>query len=326
MKSRGPGTCWLCQCRTARHRVSHPSEPQYAARRLGGFPASAERLMNSISRAAGGEGRHRARRIPCRSPAAPRQAEDADVRHTRSPPGRSCPPVRDRPGRRGRDLSPATADRRTNISSVTNETSRRGRRPGRPDTRRNILAVARRRFMQDGYRAVTMRSIAAEADVDLALLSYYFGSKRGLFGAALALSANPAELLAQLLREGARDTFPERVLQQVMAAWEEPESATALLAMLKGAVHDEAVTSLVKEALEGEIVARLAELVGGANAGKHAAAFSSVLAGLIITRYVLRLEPVASMSRDEVIRTFGPQLRLAIGMPIRRPARPSPHA
>jgi AcrR family transcriptional regulator len=68
---------------------------------------------------------------------------------------------------------------------------RRGRRSGNPDTRAEILAIACRRLVADGYYGVTMRAIAAEAGVDAALISYYFGSKKGLFGAALALSANP---------------------------------------------------------------------------------------------------------------------------------------
>ncbi|MCX4744276.1 TetR family transcriptional regulator [Kitasatospora sp. NBC_01287] len=62
-----------------------------------------------------------------------------------------------------------------------------------------ILDIARRRFLAEGYHAVTLRSIAAEAGVDLALISYFFGSEKGLFGAVLALAANPAEVLAQAL-------------------------------------------------------------------------------------------------------------------------------
>ncbi|MFQ6144490.1 TetR family transcriptional regulator [Streptomyces seoulensis] len=201
---------------------------------------------------------------------------------------------------------------------MTDDEPRRGRRRGRPDTRRVILDVARRRFLQDGYRAVTMRSIAAEADVDVALLSYYFGSKKGLFGAALALSANPAELLARLLAEDhALDTFPEQVLRQVLAAWEGPQSGAALIGMFRNAIGDDALGALVREALEGEIVERLADLVGGRDARRHAAAFTTVMAGLITARYVLRLEPVGSMSRQDVIRLFAPQLRLALGMPVR---------
>ena len=181
------------------------------------------------------------------------------------------------------------------------------------------MTAARRRFLEDGYHAVTMRSIAAEADVDVALLSYYFGSKKGLFGAALALSANPAELAAQLLSEGDLETFPERALRQLMLAWDAPESGGALLAMLKDAAQDEAVAALVKEALEGEIVGRLAEVLGGRHARKRAAAFAAVLAGLISTRYLFRLEPISSMAPEELVRLFSPQLRLAMGMPVRRP-------
>ena len=65
----------------------------------------------------------------------------------------------------------------------------RGRRRGSPDTREAILAVARRRFLADGYAPVTMRSIAAEAGVDAALISYFFGSKKRRFSKARALAA-----------------------------------------------------------------------------------------------------------------------------------------
>ncbi|MFI1539301.1 TetR/AcrR family transcriptional regulator [Streptomyces anandii] len=206
---------------------------------------------------------------------------------------------------------------------MTNKTSQRGRRPGKPDTRRVILAAARRRFLEDGYHAVTMRSIADEAEVDLALLSYYFGSKKGLFGAALALSANPAELAAQLLSEGDLDTFPERALRRLITAWDAPESGDALLAMLRNAAQDDSVAALVKEALEGEIVSRLADVLGGRRASERAAACAAVLAGLIFTRYLLKLEPISSMDREELIRLFSPQLRLAMGMPTHR-RRPQP--
>jgi hypothetical protein len=37
------------------------------------------------------------------------------------------------------------------------------------------------------------------------------------------------------------------------------------------------------------------------------------MAGLIVTRFVLRLEPVVSMSADEIVRLFGPPLALVLG-------------
>ncbi|MEU6273081.1 TetR family transcriptional regulator [Streptomyces populi] len=188
----------------------------------------------------------------------------------------------------------------------------RGRRPGSPDTRAAILDVARRRFLEDGYHAVTLRSVAAGAGVDLALISYYFGSKKGLFGAALALGANPAELLARMVEEGDLATFPERVVRQVVAVWDDPVTGPPLIAMLKTAVGDDSLGALVKEAVEREIVDRIAGLVPGRDAGYRAAAFVTMVAGLITTRYLLRLEPVASMTVDDVVRFVSPQLRQAL--------------
>ncbi|MFD5818598.1 TetR family transcriptional regulator [Streptomyces sp. NPDC127038] len=198
--------------------------------------------------------------------------------------------------------------------------SQRGRRPGSPDTRAVILDVARRRFLEDGYHAVTLRSVAGEAEVDLALISYYFGSKKGLFGAALALGANPAELLARAVEEGDLTTLPDRIARQVIAVWDDPVTGPPLVAMLKTAIDDDALGSLVKEAVEREIVERIAGLVPGRDARQRAAAFTTVVAGLITTRYLLRLEPIASMPSDEVVRYMSPHLRQALRGP-GRPAR-----
>ncbi len=75
-----------------------------------------------------------------------------------------------------------------------------------------------------------MRSVAAEVGVDAALISYFFGSKKGLFGAALALSANPPEILAKALAGDPAD-LPERLLSALLRSWDDPESGAALRTM-----------------------------------------------------------------------------------------------
>ncbi|WP_406211351.1 TetR family transcriptional regulator [Kitasatospora sp. NBC_01560] len=192
-----------------------------------------------------------------------------------------------------------------------NKSPGRGRRTGSPDTRAEILGIARRRFLAEGYQAVTLRSVAAEAGVDVALVSYFFGSKKGLFGAALALATNPAEQLALVL-EGDVETLPERVLSQVLAVWAEPESAAPLRAMLGGAAQDPALGVLVSEVLQREMTDRIAARIGGADARRRACEFAAQLAGLIMVRHVLRLEPLASLPADEIARTYLPLLRHAL--------------
>ncbi|HKQ01335.1 MAG TPA: helix-turn-helix domain-containing protein, partial [Actinomycetes bacterium] len=53
-------------------------------------------------------------------------------------------------------------------------TGRSGRRPGRPDTRRAILAAARELFADKGFDHTSIRTIATAAGVDPALVHHYF--------------------------------------------------------------------------------------------------------------------------------------------------------
>ncbi len=64
-----------------------------------------------------------------------------------------------------------------------------GARPdaeARPDRQLAILLAAEKLFAQRGYHAVTIRQIADEAGVPLALVGYYFGPKHDLFHAVFA--------------------------------------------------------------------------------------------------------------------------------------------
>ena len=203
--------------------------------------------------------------------------------------------------------------------------SARGRRAGRPQTRSQILDVARRRFLAEGYLAVTMRAVATDAGVDAALISYFFGSKKGLFGAALALSANPPEVLLGAL-PGNPATLPERVLRALAQAWEDPEHGGPLRVMVSAAIGDPEVGRLLKEVIEREITEQIAERLAGADARYRAAAFTTQLAGIVLARYILQLEPIATMTVDELVRHLAPGLRAALTVraPTRRPGRPVP--
>ncbi|MFG2563573.1 TetR family transcriptional regulator [Streptomyces sp. NPDC048496] len=199
---------------------------------------------------------------------------------------------------------------------MMNKPASRGRRAGRPDTRSQILAVARRRFLADGYQAVTMRQIAADAGVDLALVSYYFGSKKGLFGAAVTVSVNPTDVIARAV-DGDLATLPQRALRDLLALWDDPDTGAPLKAMFGSISQDPALATLVRQMLERELISRLTARLGGVDSERRAAAFCTQIAGVVVTRYILRLEPVASMPSDEIVRTFSPALHAAL--------RPAPH-
>jgi AcrR family transcriptional regulator len=198
----------------------------------------------------------------------------------------------------------------------------RGRRRGSPDTRARVLEVARRRFLADGYQAVTTRSIAEEAGVDVALIGYFFGSKRGLLGAALALEANPPDVLRDALR-GDPATMPERVLRAMVGAWDHPASRGSLRAVVEAAIQEPDMGNLVREVVEREMISQLAGQLGGADAPQRAAAFGAQMAGIVFARYILELAPIATMPADELVRYLAPGLHAVLQPTADESARPA---
>ena len=73
---------------------------------------------------------------------------------------------------------------------------KRGRRPGPTETPAAICAAARRQFAERGFDRTTVRSVAAEAGVDPALVIHHFGSKQRLFLEATELPFPPGSALS----------------------------------------------------------------------------------------------------------------------------------
>ncbi len=87
----------------------------------------------------------------------------------------------------------------------------------RPDRKAAILLAAEKLFARDGYHAVSIRQIAAEADVPPALVGYYYGAKHELFHAIFAHWQSTIDqrlaLLAEVFAGGAEPPTLHRVVQ-----------------------------------------------------------------------------------------------------------------
>lgn len=202
------------------------------------------------------------------------------------------------------------------------EAPRRGRRPGQdkgpPATRAALLQAARRIFLAEGYEQSTVRAIAAEAGVDAALIAYFFGSKRGLFSAAMALEVDPATALRDLL-PGPPDELAARILKRLLSVWDDPASGSPLRVLMVAAGTEERAAVMLREYLQREMLDPLAEHLAGTldarEANARASRASLVLLGLIQARYVLAVEPLASAEPDEVQRLVVDLLQHALDDP-----------
>jgi AcrR family transcriptional regulator len=190
--------------------------------------------------------------------------------------------------------------------------SRTGRRPGAPDTRDAILAVARRRFATRGYTATSLRSIAADAGVDPALLIHYFGTKEGLFTEASGLPARLSEVFGGL--DGA--PLPESAAALVrgyLQFVDSDQSRNAILALVRSAVSHEKAAAMLREFMTSELLPVIARLTGHPDARLRASLVAAQLIGIAMMRHVLRLEPVAKASPDEIVALVAPVIERYLG-------------
>ncbi|CAA9506687.1 MAG: hypothetical protein AVDCRST_MAG30-2238 [uncultured Solirubrobacteraceae bacterium] len=183
-----------------------------------------------------------------------------------------------------------------------------GRRPGASGTRDAILAAARSRFAQHGYDGTTLRAVAADAGVDVALVSYFHGSKEGLFRAAMELRTSPVDIVPAVLAAGVEGAG-ERLVRRFLEVWDDPADREPLLALIRSAAANEGAARTLREFVGAEMVGRISAALEGEDRELRATLAGSQMVGLIIERYVLEVEPLASASHDAIASRVGANLQ-----------------
>lgn len=107
---------------------------------------------------------------------------------------------------------------RTNTSSLRGDPAVRRAGVDTGSRRQGILLAAERLFAQHGYHGVSMRDIATEAGVPVALVSYHYGGKQELYHAIFESWLPAAERRRVLLEEAmSGDATP--TLEAVLGAF-----------------------------------------------------------------------------------------------------------
>lgn len=192
--------------------------------------------------------------------------------------------------------------------------ARRGRRAGHPDTRGTILAAAHQLFTSRGFEDTSIRAVARAAGVDPALVHHYYTDKVGLLLATAEITLDPRHLINRVTA-GAPHTVGRRLIATVLTVWESPLGSTLVLvvrdqpALLHG--FTSVISTNIAEALTGPLgftrdqsKARLAMI-------------ETILGGIFMTRYIARMEPMASLPPKQVVNLLGPLIQQIIE---RRPA------
>lgn len=167
-------------------------------------------------------------------------------------------------------------------------------------TKAVILAAARERFAESGYEAATIRAIAADANIDPSMVMRYFGNKEQLFAAAAEFDLRfpdlsdlpPSELGASMV-------------SHFLARWEDDD---ALVVLLRSATTNADAAQRMTDIFAGQLLPAISKLVPD-DAPRRAGLIATQVLGMALCRFVLRIPPVAAMSRVELVAWLGPTLQ-----------------
>jgi AcrR family transcriptional regulator len=204
------------------------------------------------------------------------------------------------------------------------------RRAARGDTRAVILAAATAEFSEHGYDAVSMRAVARRAGVDPSLLHHYFDDKATLFTESIGAPIRPDRVLAEVLR-GPRDQVGESLVRILLTTLDSEPAQSRVLGIITTALRQPFAAGILRQFLVREVLHQVAQEFGASgDAGSRgsdtdtdtdgdtatgddgelrATLAASQIVGLIVARYGLRVEPLASAPVDELVHRLGPVIQ-----------------
>lgn len=200
------------------------------------------------------------------------------------------------------------------------ETRRTGRWRTGQQNKQRILEVAREHFRR-GYDQATVRGIAGDAGVDVAMVYYFFGNKEGLFNAAVIdIPEHPLHQLATLLDDGP-EQVGARLVRRFVERWDEGDTFEPLLTVWRSAADQPRARKLLYDTLAGPVAQRVATEFGVDDAVLRVELVTVHLMGLAFARYQLRIEPITSVDVDTLVAWIGPTVQRYLTGSIAEPDR-----
>jgi len=182
------------------------------------------------------------------------------------------------------------------------------------DTKAAILAAARARFAAEGYRSASLRAVARDVGVDVALVVRYFGSKLDLFAAATDLDLRIPDLTDVPVRD-----HGERLVEHFLSRWDAATlEGQVLLSLLRSAASDPGAAAGMRELFAQQLVPALSRLIADeSEVPQRAALVASQILGLALARSVLELPPFEAMPPEVIAASVGATVQRYLHEPIR---------
>lgn len=162
-------------------------------------------------------------------------------------------------------------------------------------TRAAILEAANEQFARGGYDLTSLREIAAEAGVDMALVKRYFGGKEALFTEALKASFRP-----DFLRNADRRTFSHEIATMMAGPARADEERSRTFEFLLRAAASPTTAPLLNIVVQERFLSVIRDWLGGEKAPARARVLAAIYIGLLVER-LIRDEPLEGREREDFI-------------------------
>lgn len=192
---------------------------------------------------------------------------------------------------------------------------------GSDDITKQVLDAARAAYGARGYLNTTIKGVAAAAGVAPDVVRRYYDNREALFAAAMRLPVDPGTSIAQLLAPGI-DGLGERMVRVTLRMLDDPETREQLTEMVRAGAGATRATASLREFFESAVVDRVVGFLGVPDARMRVTLATSYLLGIATTRYVLKVEPIASATEDEIVLLVAPAVQAALTTPTAPPGRP----
>lgn len=194
------------------------------------------------------------------------------------------------------------------VARTSSKPRGRRRKSATEDTRAAIVRAATMEFANRSYEAASMRSIARKAGVDPTLVHHYFAEKANLFAESIKAPIRPDRVVKEILA-GPRERIGENIIRYLLGALEEGSARTRMISLIHTALGQEFAATMLRQFLVREVFTRIADAIGGGDSELRASLAASQIVGLMIVRYGIRVEPLASAPIEEVVARIGPVIQ-----------------
>ncbi len=187
--------------------------------------------------------------------------------------------------------------------------------------RQVIAAAALTVFQRDGYETASLRAVAREAGVDPALVHHYFTDRTALLLAAVSIPLDIDLQLAPVLEADPRE-MGVAIMRRSVETWDSPLGPLMVALIVESPDLLPVVESFVKTDIAGRILHRLR--VPEREIPRRLTLLGSIMVGLVLTRYILKVQPMADLPSADLIATMAPVVQQALTGPLPATPRATP--